>query len=157
MIAVAVKTNNEKGVLAPLFGKAKYFSIVDDAGKITTHKNAFEGGMKVARWIKDLGVTTVIANHLGDKPFQALQKAGIKVFFAGKERTELHDALAKMKAGELEEVTGVNYKALLGEKGAEHEDKKEKHHCCGHAHAEHHGHENALSKQTAHVGSHFHA
>jgi len=155
MIAAAVKTDNEKGVLAPLFGKAKFFSFVDDAGTITTQKNTLEGGMKVANWIKGLGITTIIANHLGEKPFHTLQNAGIKVYFAGKERIELTDALAKMKAGDLEEVTIVNYMALLGEE-ADENGAKEKHHCCGHA-EHHHGHENALSKQTAQAGSHFHA
>ena len=154
MIAAAVKTDKEKGVLSPLFGKAKFFSIIDDVGNITTYKNTFEGGMKVARWIKGLGVTTLIANHLGEKPFHALQNAGIKVYFAGKERIELHDALEKMKAGELEEVNSTNYMALLGEEADENNKTHAKHSCCGHSHR--HRNEYALSKKTAHRGSHFH-
>ncbi|WP_051906918.1 MULTISPECIES: NifB/NifX family molybdenum-iron cluster-binding protein [unclassified Sulfurospirillum] len=165
MIAVAVKTDKEKGVLSPLFGKAKFFSIIDDAGNITTHANAEEGGMKVARWLQSLGVTSLIANHLGEKPFHALQGAGIKIYFAGAGRVELEDVLQKLKEGALEEVTVVNYMDLLGEEehdhgeeeGASHHGKK--HHCCSkHAHKHQHGNENALSKRgLAHQCNHFHA
>jgi len=164
MIAVAVKTDKEKGVLSPLFGKAKFFSIIDDAGTITTHANAAEGGMKVARWLQGLGIKSIIANHLGEKPFHALQSAGIKIYFAGSGRVELEEVLQKFKEGLLDEVTVVNYMSLLGEEhehgeeeGASHHG--EKHHCCGkHAPNHQHGNDNALSKRgLAHTCNHFHA
>ena len=59
-----------------------------------------------------------------------------------------------MKAGELEEVNSTNYMALLGEEADENNKTHAKHSCCGHSHR--HRNENALSKKTAHRGSHFH-
>jgi len=153
MIAVALKTENENGVVAPLFGKAKFFAIVDDAGTITVYQNKLEGGMKVAQWIQKLGVSTIIANHLGDKPFQALKRASITIFFAGTERITLNEVLAKMKEGKLEEVTVTNYKSLLGEEEGEHAKKS---HCCGHEHPHSFGAVNALSKRTMQTCHDFH-
>jgi predicted Fe-Mo cluster-binding NifX family protein len=154
MIAVALKTENENGVLAPLFGKAKFFAIVDDAGSITVYQNKLEGGMKVAQWIQKLGVSTVIANHLGEKPFHALKRASISIFFAGTERITLGEVLAKMKEGELEEVNTANYARLLGEEEDAHAKKS---HCCGHKQEHHASTLNALSKRdSVQSCQHFH-
>ena len=121
MIAMPIKTDSENSALAQLFGKAKFFALIDENAKITIQSNEVEGGMKVAQWFQKAGVTTLITNHLGEKPFAALQKAGIRVYFAGSERIEIAQALQKFNDRLLEEVSASNYDTLLKE---EKNDKK---------------------------------
>lgn len=133
MVAVPVKT--EKGdVIASLFGKAKYFSLIDNQKRITTHKCMADGGMNVVPWLKSLGVKKVLLNHVGEKPFHALLNADIEVYYVGKERIMLHDALKQVEDGTLEKVNVVNYMKLLGE--GDHHHDEEGHHSggcgCGH-------------------------
>lgn len=135
MIAAAVKT--EKGdVIAPLFGKAKYFSVVDKQGLIITHQCPVQGGMNVVPWLVNLGVKTVLLNHVGEKPFHALLGAGIDIYYVGNERIMLGEALEQLHNGTLEKVTVVNYMKLLGEDEHHHHDDEGAHHgggCgCGH-------------------------
>lgn len=135
MVAVPVKT--EKGdVIASLFGKAKYFSLIDNQKRITKHKCMVEGGMNVVPWLKSLGVKKVLLNHVGEKPFHALLSEDIEVYYVGKERIMLQDALKQMEDGALEKVTVVNYMKLLGEDDHHHGDEESGHHgggCgCGH-------------------------
>lgn len=136
MIAIPVKTQKEEGVVTPLFGKAKYFSIVDEKGVITTKETTVSGGIQVVNWLKSLGVTSVIVNHLGEKPFHELLKNNIAIYYAGKERITLNDALKKLEQKELEQVSIANYMTLLGDE--EHHDGG----CCGkeHDHGEHDHH-----------------
>ena len=110
-----VKTDKEDGILAPLFGHAKYFSLSDEKGNVTIHKNDADGGVKVVPFLSHLGVTTVLLNHVGEKPFHLLLKANIEVYFAGKERISFQEALEKLRNGLLEKVTVVNYMSLLGD------------------------------------------
>lgn len=120
MIALPIKSEKPESALAPLFGKAKWFAFVREDGTISVSSNPAEGGIKTARWFETLGVTVLITNHLGEKPFQALVKAGVRIYFAGKERIEVADAVQKFNEGLLLEVDATNYKELLGE-----EEKKE--------------------------------
>ncbi len=129
MIAIPIKTNSEQGVLAPLFGKAKYFALIDQQGSVKIHHNGRDGGVRVAHWLKGLGVSALITNHLGEKPFHTLAKEGIKVYFAGTERQRIDEVLARFKENALEEVSLLNYMKLLGEGHEEgsHEDHEHTH------------------------------
>jgi len=128
MIAIPVKTNKEEGILAPLFGKAKYFALVDQAGTCTLQESMHDNGIKVAKWLHDLGVKSIILSHIGEKPFHACLENHIDVYFAGNERITLKDVLEKFHAHTLDKVTVVNYMALLGEH--EHSHEGESHHTC---------------------------
>ena len=130
MIAIPIKTDDTNSALAPLFGKAKWFAFIDEKGEVSVEKNAYEGGIKVARWFASRGVTTLITNHLGEKPFHALNESGIKIYCASEKRTTIEEALEAFRAGMLPEVSVINYIALLGEEE-------------GHSHkgACHHGHQ----------------
>ena len=135
MIAVPVKT--EKGdVIASLFGKAKYFTVIAPNGDRTTHQCMVQGGMNVVPWLKSLGVKSVLLNHVGEKPFHALLGVEIDVYYVGEGRILLQDALHQLKEGKLEKVTVVNYMKLLGEAEHHHHDEEGGHHhggCgCGH-------------------------
>ena len=93
MIAIPVKTDKEEGVLAPLFGHAKYFSFISDDGSVMTHKNSAEGGVKVVDWLVRMGVKSIILNHVGEKPFHLLTQKSIDIYFAGKDRITLAEVL----------------------------------------------------------------
>ena len=136
MIAMPIKTENQNGILAPLFGKAKWFALIDESGSIRVEANSAEGGIKVARWFESLGVKTLITSHLGEKPFHALTKSGVKIYFAGSERISVEEALTAFQAGTLPEVNVSNYMELLGEEAQGH---KHEGHC-------HHGDEKASFK-----------
>lgn len=129
MIALPIKTEKKESALAPLFGKAKWFAFAGENGEISVLPNKAEGGIKTAQWFESLGVKTLITCHLGEKPFHALQKAGIKIYFAGKERIEVAEALQKFQEGSLIEVNVTNYMTLLGEE----QDEKKGHGCGGEA------------------------
>ncbi|MDD4505301.1 MAG: NifB/NifX family molybdenum-iron cluster-binding protein [Sulfurospirillaceae bacterium] len=122
MIAIPVKTDKEEGVLAPLFGHAKYFSFISDDGSVMTHKNSAEGGVKVVDWLVSMGVKTIILNHVGEKPFHLLTQKSIDIYFAGKDRITLPEVLQKLKDGILEKVSIVNYMKLLGEDDHHHDE-----------------------------------
>ena len=135
MVAIPVKT--EKGdVVASLFGKAKYFSVISSKGEITIHPCMVQGGMNVVSWLKSLGVKKVVLNHVGEKPFHALLGAEIDVYYAGEGRILLKDALRKLDEGVLEKVSVVNYMKLLGEDDHHHHEEEGHHHSggcgCGH-------------------------
>lgn len=180
MIAIAIKKEDVNSPIAPLFGHAKYFALVDDAKNVKVRRNETSNGMRTVQWVSEQGVKVLIANHIGEKPFHALSGKGVKVYFAGKDRLLVSDLLQKFDAGELEEVNAVNYMDLLGEEeGAQahsHESgalwQEEKpsqkgHHCCqkeGHSHGEnetcchgeHHDHDHHDGKKCCHGEDHAH-
>lgn len=132
MIAIPVKTEKEEGVVAPLFGHAKYFSFIDEKGNITTHKNTADGGVKVVNWLVSMGVKTVILNHVGEKPFYLLTQGNIEVYFPGNGRIMLHEALENLRNGVLKKVTTENYATLLGGDDHHHDHGSHEEHsgCC---------------------------
>lgn len=134
MIVVPVKTDKDDGVVASLFGKAKFFSTINDKGEISTHTNVLSNGIQVAQWFKSIGVKSAILSHLGETPFQALLKNGIEVYFAGNERISLNDVLQKFRDGSLPKVTKENFGRLLGEGEHHHEEGEHDHGggCCSH-------------------------
>lgn len=121
MIAIPVKTDKEEGVLAPLFGHAKYFSFISDDGSVMTHKNSAEGGVKVVDWLVRMGVKSIILNHVGEKPFHLLTQKSIDIYFAGRDRITLPEVLENLRNGVLEKVTMENYVTLLGEDDHHHD------------------------------------
>ncbi|MDD2382730.1 MAG: NifB/NifX family molybdenum-iron cluster-binding protein [Sulfurospirillaceae bacterium] len=133
MIAMPVKTDKEEAILAPLFGHAKYFAFSDEKENVTIHQNSADGGVKVVRFLADLGVKTVFLNHIGEKPFHLLLEQNIDVYFAGKERISFHEALEKFYQGALEKVTIKNYMSLLGD-DEQHDHEDHHHGGCGCSH-----------------------
>ncbi|GIT98045.1 NifB/NifX family molybdenum-iron cluster-binding protein [Sulfurovum sp. TSL1] len=94
-IAIPVKMNNENTAIAPLFGKAKWFAIIEDE-KITIAKNPAEGGRGVIEWLHQIQVDTIIMQEMGQSPYKMIQKlGGIKIYHAGFERMTLKEALEK--------------------------------------------------------------
>lgn len=122
MIAIPLKTNKENSAVAKLFGKAKYFALINK-NKIEIIKNQKEGGRAVVKWLKEsFNVDTLITSHLGEKPFLSLLKNEINVYFAGEERILLNEVLLKHADGELPLITDINYSKFLEEESHSHDN-----------------------------------
>ena len=125
-IAIPVKSNRENSPLAPLFGKAKWFAIIED-DKVTIEKNPAQGGRAVVEWFVSQRVDAVIFQEMGVTPYQMIKEAGsIDLFHAGYERVLLDNVLEKFGKDELVEIDDTNIAEII------------KHHEERHAHGEKH-------------------
>jgi predicted Fe-Mo cluster-binding NifX family protein len=114
MIAIPVKTNKENTAVSTLFGKAKYFALINN-NKINIVKNELLRGKAIIEWLKNQNVDTLITSHMGEKPFNLLLDLNIKTYFAGDKRIELKDILLKYADGELPILNKQNFKILIKE------------------------------------------
>lgn len=122
MIAIPLKTNKENSAVAKLFGKAKYFALINK-NKIEIIKNEKEGGRAVVKWLKEgCNVDTLITSHLGEKPFLSLLKNDVNVYFAGEDRILLNEVLLKHADGELPLISVVNFAKFLEEESHTHDN-----------------------------------
>ena len=112
-IAIPIKLNRENPPLSPLFGKAKWFAIVED-GKVTIEKNPVQGGRAVLEWFVSLGVNAIIFQKMGVAPYEMIKEVGsMDLFHAGYERVLLNDALEKFNSGELVEIDDTNIDSII--------------------------------------------
>ena len=101
-IAIPVKTNKENPAVAPLFGKAKWFAIVDiDNNKIVIEPNPFKSGAEVIKWLYSLGVKALIIKEMGSNPYEMVRELGLEVFYAGDGRVELDEVVKNFKENKL--------------------------------------------------------
>jgi predicted Fe-Mo cluster-binding NifX family protein len=100
MIAIPVKTNKENPPVSTLFGKSKWFAMVDGEGN--------ESGREVVENMIKKGVNKLVFHHMGGNPFMLLQKANIECFHDGGKRILLDEALDLLKNNQLTQVDGLN-------------------------------------------------
>ncbi len=118
-IAIPVKMKKEDPPLAPLFGKAKWFALIDGEN-VKIMENPAQGGRAVIEWFASQGVDTIIFQEMGIAPYEMIREVGnMNLFHAGYERILLNDVLAKFNAGELPGIDDSN----IGEIIAHHEGK----------------------------------
>ena len=134
-IAIPVKMNKENSAVAPLFGKAKWFAIVEE-GKITIEQNQANGGRAVIEWFNSMNIDTIIMQEMGEGPYEMIRQLGkMKIYHCGFERILLQEVLQKFEANEL---------ALLDDAGMakiiEHHEIKHAHDHHDHDHNHDHGH-----------------
>jgi len=134
MIAIPVKTDKENPAITTLFGKAKWFAIVD-GDTITIEKNEIQSGRAVVENLLSKGVDKLVFNHMGGNPFMLLQKAKVECFHSGDERILLNDVLDKLKHDSLIKVDGTNMSDFV-EQGNMHNGGGHKEH----NHDHHHNH-----------------
>ncbi len=131
-IAIPVKTNKVNPPVAPLFGKAKWFAIIED-GKITIEQNPVNGGRAVIEWLTHMNVDTIIMQEMGQGPYSMIQKLGnLRLYHCGFERTLLNDVLQTFSNNELSLLNKASMSKII-----EHHESKHAHH--DHTH-EHHVH-----------------
>ena len=106
-VAVASQGPDLHSQVAPRFGRARYFLIVDTAsGAFTVRDNsgnlstAHTAGMQAAGAIVSLGVGAVITGSIGPKAFATLQAGNVAVHTVAPETVE--DTIKKLKAGQLQ-------------------------------------------------------
>ena len=100
-IAIPVKMNKENAPIAPLFGKAKWFAIVED-GQINIVQNPAKGGQAVIEWLADIKIDTILLQEMGKSPYEKVQSYGnITLYHTGFDRVLLEDVLKKFENNEL--------------------------------------------------------
>ncbi len=136
-IAIPVKMNNENPAIAPLFGKAKWFAIIEN-NQVTIIENEVHGGSAVIEWLNSIEVDTIIMQEMGDGPYQMVQRLGtMKIYHCGFDRITLNKVLEKFTHNSLE---------LMDENGMakiiEHHENKHPHHTGGGDHHQGDAHHN---------------
>jgi len=106
-LAIPVKMNKENPPVAPLFGKAKWFAIVEN-GKSKILPNNQSGGQAVIEWLKEMGVEALLVQEIGVSPYERAKYYGMMLYHTGFERILLHDVISKFEAGELEILDDTN-------------------------------------------------
>ena len=114
MIAMPVKTNNKTSAISPVFGKVKYFAIINDNGDIRFVENIEKSGTKAVELLVSNGVTTLLMSHIGERPFRHAKSKGLKVYFVGKERTLITEAVEKFKANKYPEASTIDKSLFIG-------------------------------------------
>jgi predicted Fe-Mo cluster-binding NifX family protein len=106
-VAVTSQGPDLNSQVAPRFGRARYFLIVDTtSGAFTVHDNSenlntpHTAGMQAAGAIISLGVGAVITGSIGPKAFATFQAGNVEVHTVSSGTVE--DALEKLKAGRLQ-------------------------------------------------------
>ena len=133
-IAIPVKMNKENPAVAPLFGKAKWFAIVED-GIVSVEQNPVEGGRAVIEWFYQIGIDTIIMQEMGQGPYSVVQKLGtMKLYHSGFERILLDDVLKKFEEHTLPLLDDADIAKII----AHHEVKHPHEDRHGHGHHHHH-------------------
>jgi len=118
-LAIPVKMNKENPPIAPLFGKAKWFAIVD-GDNINIIPNNQSGGQAVIEWLNEMKVEAILMQEMGMSPYQTIKDCGtIELFHTGFERILLSDLLEKFEKDELELIDDTNIEKII-----KHHEKK---------------------------------
>jgi predicted Fe-Mo cluster-binding NifX family protein len=112
-VAVTSQGPDLNSQVAPRFGRARYFLIVDTAsGAFTVGDNSgnsstgHTAGMQAAGRIVSLDVGAVITRSIGPKAFATLQAGNVEVYTVASGTVE--DAIGKLKAGQLRPAQEAN-------------------------------------------------
>lgn len=136
-IAIPVKTNRENPAVAPLFGKAKWFAIIED-GKVSIQQSPIQEGRAVIAWFMEIGVDTIIMQEMGNGPYSVIKShGGIKVYHTGFDRITLDEVLEKFNNGEMTPLDDTTMATILAHHESKHSHGHD-HHGEGHGHHHHH-------------------
>lgn len=112
-IAIPVKMNKENPAIAPLFGKAKWFAIVQN-NEIDIVANENSGGQAVVDWLANLQVDTILIQEMGRNPYKKMQSYGnIKLYHVGFERILLNDVMEKFQHNSLIKIDNENMESII--------------------------------------------
>lgn len=136
MIAIPTKLDRSDSPVAPLFGKSKWFALVNKDGSIEFWRNEIKSGRDVVTALAEKGVTKVIFQEIGGNPFMLLQRQGIECLYAGDGRVLLSQIMVAFRQGNLLHVGLENMHEFV-EKSKRH-SRGEHHHEHGYHHHEHH-------------------
>ena len=111
-LAIPVKTNKENPAVAPLFGKAKWFAIIED-GEINIVPNNQSGGQAVIEWLSDMKVEALLIQEMGVTPYEKAKELGLMLYHTGFERILLSDVLEKYNNNDLEILDDTNMDKII--------------------------------------------
>ncbi|MGD9970952.1 MAG: NifB/NifX family molybdenum-iron cluster-binding protein [Sulfuricurvum sp.] len=141
MLAIPVKTNTVDSAIAPLFGKAKWFVIIDEKGEFKFWQNDLKSGRELAKYFHSIGVKNIIIQDIGGNPYLQLTQNGIECFHAGHGRILFKEAFCFFNDRVLTKITPTNMAEYVERphryRKAEHQ---ELHHCGEHQHQHRHTH-----------------
>jgi predicted Fe-Mo cluster-binding NifX family protein len=120
MVAMPVKSRSEDSAISPVFGKVKYFAVVDESGNISFVENIEKSGARAIQLLLENGAKTLLMSHMGENPFQMAVRSGIEIFFVGKERITIKEAVEKLKNGEFQKATEIDKNIFIGHHGSHH-------------------------------------
>jgi len=115
-IVSPVAKAGDKFLLYPHFGRAPYFAVVEARGgkieSIEAKENPYRShehgrGVGIIDFILSLKPDAVLALGMGNRAFELLREAGVKVFFypsKGNEMPKLPEAVDALLRGELREA-----------------------------------------------------
>jgi len=115
-IVSPVAKAGDKFLLYPHFGRAPYFAVVEARGgkieSIEAKENPYRShehgrGVGIIDFILSLKPDAVLALGMGNRAFELLREAGVKVFFypsKGNEMPKLPEAVEALLRGELREA-----------------------------------------------------
>jgi predicted Fe-Mo cluster-binding NifX family protein len=115
MKTIAVSANGKRleDKVGPLFGRARFFIVVDpdtlewEAWDNAGNLSAAQGiGVMTANRLVRQNIRTVLTGSCGPKAFQELQAAGVEVVL--NVQGTVRQALASFKAGQLSRASGAN-------------------------------------------------
>lgn len=115
MIAIPVDTASTNSKSSELFGNVNAFALYNDEEKSFRFvDNSGQGdGVATAKALSDLKVSSVVYSYMGNGPFGALEKAGVNVFYIGKEPLPLDAIVEGIHADNFVKVDAGNAKTYL--------------------------------------------
>ena len=112
-LAIPVKMNKENSAIAPLFGKAKWFAIVEN-GQVEIVENSVSGGQAVIDWLYRMNVDAILMQEMGRTPYEKIKAyETLAVYHTGFERILLTDVLEKFNSGELPLIDDTNVEEII--------------------------------------------
>jgi predicted Fe-Mo cluster-binding NifX family protein len=112
-LAIPVKMNKKNSAIAPLFGKAKWFAIIND-GELMIIQNNQAGGQAVIEWLYEMKVDALLIQEMGLSPYQKVKAYGnMALYHTGFERILLTDVLEKFENNELEILDDTNMDEII--------------------------------------------
>jgi len=120
-LAIPIKMNKENAPVAPLFGKAKWFAIVENE-KISIIPNNQSGGKAVIELFAEMKVDALLIQEMGVSPYEKAKELELMLYHTGFERILLSDVLEKFKNNDLEILDDTNMDKII-----QHHEKRHSH------------------------------
>ncbi len=112
-LAIPVKMNRENPPVAPLFGKAKWFAIIDK-DKINIIANNQSGGRAVVDLLYEMNINALLIQEMGIVPYERVKEYGnMAIYHTGFKRILLNDVLKKFENDELELLDDTNIENII--------------------------------------------
>ncbi len=110
MIAIPIDETSADVKSSKLFGNVAMFAIYEPEDKSFQFvKNREAGnGIRTAKFLKEVGATSIVYSFMGDGPFKELHKSGIDVFYIGKEPMQLSKIVTNLQENIFTKVDPTN-------------------------------------------------